>query len=88
MEDIRQAVAGGFQHYVAVLRTESSSDAELRYCIDLMDVLAAHDRALAAEAIAALKAVRTAGRSADLAGLIDNTLDDLADPAGGTPPTA
>jgi hypothetical protein len=44
-----------------------------------MDTLAFNDRSLTAEAIAALKAVRTAGRATDLAVLIDNTLDDLAD---------
>ncbi|GAA0485403.1 hypothetical protein Ade02nite_08890 [Paractinoplanes deccanensis] len=35
----------------------------------------------AAEAVAALKAVRTAGRATDLAMLTDNTIDDLADPS-------
>jgi hypothetical protein len=79
--EIRQAVAVGFPHYVAVLRAESSPKVDLYSCVDLMDILAFHDRSLAAEAIAALKAVRTAGRAADLAVSIDNTLDDLADPS-------
>ncbi|KUL25424.1 hypothetical protein [Actinoplanes awajinensis] len=78
IDEIRQAVAGGFQHYVAVLRAGSSSEADLRSCVDLMDILAFHDRSLAIEAIAALKAIQTADRATDLAVLIENTLDDLA----------
>ncbi|WP_109603367.1 hypothetical protein [Actinoplanes xinjiangensis] len=81
LEEIRQAVASGFQYYVGMLRETASSDADLYSCIGLMDILAFHDRSLAAEAIAALKAVRTAGRATGLAVLIDNTLDDLADPS-------
>ncbi|BEL05488.1 hypothetical protein Q0Z83_036790 [Actinoplanes sichuanensis] len=79
VKEIRQAVAGGFQHYVAVLRAESSPEADLYSCIDLMDTLAFYDRSLAAEAIAALESVRTAGRAPDLARSIDKTLDDLDD---------
>jgi hypothetical protein len=71
VEEIRQAVAGGFQHYVAVLRAESSPETDLYSCIDLMDILAFHDHSLAAEAIAALKAMRTAGRGTDFTVLID-----------------
>jgi len=77
VDEIRQAVAGGFQHYAAVLRSESASDAELYSCIDLMDILAFHDPSLAAEAVAVLKAIPTDGRAPGIAVSIDNTLDDL-----------
>lgn len=81
VDEIRQAVAGGFQHYVAVLRAESSSEADLSSCIDLMDILAFDNPRLTAIAIAALKAIQTGGRAPGLAALIENTLDDLADPS-------
>jgi hypothetical protein len=81
VQEIRKAVASGFPHYVAVLRAESSPEADLYSCVDLMDNLAFHDRDLAVGAIAALQAVRTGGRAPALAVLIHNTLDDLADPS-------
>jgi hypothetical protein len=68
VDEIRRAVVAGFQHYVAVLRAESSSEADLYSCVDLMDILAFYDRSLAAEAIAALKAVRTGGTAMYLRG--------------------
>jgi hypothetical protein len=40
VDEIRRAVASGFQQYVAVLRTESSPIADLYSRIDLRDVLA------------------------------------------------
>lgn len=76
VEEIRRAVAGGFPHYVAVLRSETSPNADLYSCIDLLDILAFHDRSLAAEAIAALKAVRP-GRAPDVAVQVEKALDDL-----------
>lgn len=79
IDEIRQAVAGGFQHYVAVLRAESSSEADLYSCIDLMGILAFHNPRLAASATAALKAIRTGGRAPGLAVAIENTLDDLTE---------
>lgn len=81
-EQIRRAVAGGFQHYTAVLRAESSSEAELRACIDLLDISALHDRSLAAAAVTALGALRASGRAAGLAVAIDDALAELAEPAG------
>jgi hypothetical protein len=81
VDEIRQAVAGGFPHYVAVLRSESSSEADLYSCIDLMDILAFHNPRLAAIATAALKAIRTDGRAPGLAVAVENTLDDLTDPS-------
>ncbi|MEV4758528.1 hypothetical protein AB0J86_25950 [Micromonospora sp. NPDC049559] len=78
VDEIREAVGGGFQHYVAVLRSESSSVSDLYSCIDLMDILAFHDPRLAASATAALRAIRTGGRARALAVVIENTLDDLA----------
>jgi hypothetical protein len=78
IDEIRRAVAAGFQHYVAVLRDGSSPEADLRSCVDLMNTLAFHDPGLAVEAIAALKAIQTASLATDLAVLIENTLDDLA----------
>jgi hypothetical protein len=75
--EIRQAVAGGFPHYIAVLEAESSSEVDLYSCIDLMDILAFHDPSLAPAATAVLKAVRTGGRATMLTVAIDNTLDDL-----------
>jgi hypothetical protein len=63
VDEIRQAVAGGFRHYVAVLRAESSSEADLYSCIDLMDILAFDNPRLTAIATAALKAIRTSGRA-------------------------
>jgi hypothetical protein len=79
-KEIRRAVAAGFQHYVAVLRAESSSEADLYPCVDLMDILAFHDRTLTAEAVSALEAVQTPSRPTNMAAAIANTLEDLADP--------
>lgn len=79
VDEIRQAVATGFQHYLAVLRSEASPPAELASCVDLLDVLAFYDRSLAPAAVATLKDVRASGRAADLAEAIDNTLTDLTD---------
>ncbi|GID30821.1 hypothetical protein [Paractinoplanes brasiliensis] len=77
--EIRRAVATGFPHYLAVLRSDSSPTAELHSCVDLLDVLAFYDRSLAPAAITALKAVRTNDHAPDLTVAIDNTLTDLAD---------
>jgi hypothetical protein len=79
VNEIRQAVAGGFPHYIAVLEADSSSEADLYSCIDLMDILAFHDPSLAPAATAALKAVRTGGRATMLTAAIDNTIDDLSE---------
>lgn len=68
--ELRRAVAGGFEHYVAMLR---SPDA--RTCVGLLDVLARHDHGLRARAVAALQAVRTA----ELGDLIDSTIRDLTE---------
>ncbi|MBL7259970.1 hypothetical protein [Paractinoplanes lichenicola] len=76
--EIRRAVAGGFPHYLAVLQSESSPVADLYSCVDLLDVLAFHDRSLAPAAVAALAAARPAIRDDDLATAIDNTLAELA----------
>src|SRR4051812_11219790 len=42
VKEIRQAVASGFQHYVAVLRGKDSAKADICSCVDLMDILAFH----------------------------------------------
>jgi len=86
VKQIRQTVATGFPYYVSVLRAESFPEADLNSCIDLMGICAFHDRRFVAEAIAALKAVRSAGRAPHLAVLIDNTIDDLTDPSNNSAP--
>ncbi|MBO4160077.1 hypothetical protein [Micromonospora antibiotica] len=79
--EIRQAVAAGFRHYVAVLQTESASETDLYSCIDLMGILAFDDPSLTATASTALKGIRTGGRDPSLAVAIENTLDDLTRPS-------
>jgi hypothetical protein len=85
VEEIRQAVAAGFHHYIAVLQAESSSTGELYSGVDLVDIAALHDPSLTAVATRALKALRTSGRDTGLATLIDNTLDDLANLSNDSP---
>lgn len=85
VDEIRQAVAAGFHHYVSVLRTESSPEGDLYASIGLVEIVAFHDPNLAAAAISALEAIRTGGRARDLATLIDNTLAELTELSNDSP---
>jgi hypothetical protein len=79
VDEIRQAVAAGFHHYVAVLQTEASSTGELYPCVDLVDVAAFQDQAWRpSRPVRSKHSELASARDRDLMTLIDNTLDDLA----------